>query len=407
MSNRNGPVDDQERAVVDVWRKGHLRSGTIQIYLHWVRRFRAFCGRRKLDEVEQLTREGVRRFVRRYVGPRLAKRTSAPSSAAVAHNALHAWSCGLHALGVATPAWRVRSEAPPLPPLLGEYRQFRRAHCGVSEWTLRRDIDTARAFLDLLQSRRRSIEQITLKDADVFVSRIARRFSLSTVADTCSSLRAFLRFLHATGKLTSDVAGGVMRPRFHLSRRPPRTLPWDDVRRILRSIEKKQPPGRRDFAIILLLATYGLGAAEVLALRVEDIDWRGSAIRAFRPKTKVPIELPLLPAVARALTDYLRWERPPAKGKAQLFLRKNMPYEAITSGAIRHRIRYWATLAGIPARVLGAHVFRHSHATRQVDAGANIKIVSDILGHRSVSSTSVYVRVALKRLRSVALAVPR
>jgi integrase/recombinase XerD len=84
-----------------------------------------------------------------------------------------------------------------------------------------------------------------------------------------------------------------------------------------------------------------------------------------------------------------------------------MPYEPITSGAIRHRIQHWATVAGIPPRVLGAHAFRHSHATRQVDGGANIKVVSDILGHRNVSSTSVYVRVALKRLRVVALAVPR
>ena len=107
------------------------------------------------------------------------------------------------------------------------------------------------------------------------------------------------------------------------------------------------------------------------------------------------------------MTDYLRRERPPAKGTEHLFLRKNMPYEPMTSGAIRHRIRYWAKMAGIPAKVLGAHAFRHSHATREVDAGANIKIVSDILGHRSVASTSVYVRVALKRLRSVALAVPR
>jgi site-specific recombinase XerD len=79
----------------------------------------------------------------------------------------------------------------------------------------------------------------------------------------------------------------------------------------------------------------------------------------------------------------------------------------MTSAAIRHRIRHWATLAGIRAKVIGAHAFRHSHATRQVDAGANIKVLSDILGHRSVSSTSVYVRVALKRLRGVALPVPR
>jgi site-specific recombinase XerD len=277
----------------------------------------------------------------------------------------------------------------------------------VSDSTLRRDLDTASAFLALLRSRKRPIEQIGLKDVDVFVSKTATRFSTSTVADTCSSLRAFLRFLHVTGRLASDLSCGVMRPRFRFSQRPPRTLPWDDVRRILGSIEKKQSPGRRDFAIILLLATYGLGAAEVLALRLEDIDWTGSAISARRPKTKARVELPLLPAVGRALADYLRRERPPAKGSTHLFLRKNMPYEPITSGAIRHRIRHWATLAGIPAKVLGAHAFRHSHATRQVDSGANIKVVSDILGHRSVSSTSVYVQVALKRLRSVGLAVPR
>ena len=158
---------------------------------------------------------------------------------------------------------------------------------------------------------------------------------------------------------------------------------------------------------VLLLATYGLGAAEVLAIRLEDLDWHAGVLRVRRPKTNVLIELPLLPAVAKALTAYLRWERPPAKSVHFVFLRKNIPYEPITSAAIRYRIRHYARLAGIPARVMGAHVFRHSHASRQIDSGANIKVVSDILGHRSSSSTSVYVRVALKRLRAVALPVPR
>ena len=84
-----------------------------------------------------------------------------------------------------------------------------------------------------------------------------------------------------------------------------------------------------------------------------------------------------------------------------------MPYEPLTSGAIRHRIRYYAQQAGVSAKVIGAHAFRHSHATRQVDAGANLKVISDILGHRRSSSTSVYVRVALRRLRMVGLPVPR
>jgi integrase/recombinase XerD len=382
-------IDRREREAIELWRKGHLSPGTIVIYLQWVRRFRIYCEKRKLLELEQLTADGVRRFTRAYAGPRLRGRASAQNSCNLASNALHAWSCVLHALGVATLTWQAEREVPPLAPLLVEYRQFRKAHCGVSDWTLRRDTDTAGTFLGLLRSRRKPVERISLNDVDVFVRNTAVKVSTSTVADTCSSLRSFLRFLHATGRLTSDLASGVMRPRFRVSQRPPRTLPWGNVQRILRSIEKKRPPGKRDFAILLLLATYGLGAAEVLALRLEDI------------------ELPLLPAVARALTDYLRRERPPAKGSAHVFLRKNMPYEPMTSGAIRHRIRYWAKLAGIQTKVLGAHAFRHSHATRQVDAGANIKIVSDILGHRSVSSTSVYVRVALERLRGVALAVPR
>jgi site-specific recombinase XerD len=179
------------------------------------------------------------------------------------------------------------------------------------------------------------------------------------------------------------------------------------VKRLLRSIRQSEPPGKRDFAILLLLATYGFGAAEALALRLEDVNWRAGILTVRRPKTKMPIELPLLPPVAKALTAYLRWERPPAKETQHLFLRMSMPYEPITSAAIRHRIRHYAELAGVSAKRIGAHAFRHSHASRQVDAGANIKVVSEILGHRSSSSTSIYVRVALKRLRSVGLPVPR
>jgi integrase/recombinase XerD len=244
-------------------------------------------------------------------------------------------------------------------------------------------------------------------DLDEFVRELATRVSKSTVADDCSSLRSFLRFLQATGRVKTDLAKSVVAPRVRKEVRPPRMLPWKDVKQILRSIGLSEPPGKRDFAILLLLATYGLGAAEVLGLRLQDVDWKAGILKARRPKTKVCIELPLVPPVARALTAYLRWERPPAKGTTHLFLRMNMPYLPITSGAIRHRIRHYASQAGVSADMIGAHAFRHSHASRQVDAGANIKVVSEILGHRSSSSTSVYVRVAIKRLRGVGLPVPR
>ena len=398
--------DAREGEIFDVWRKGHLSRGTIINYLYWVRRFRKYCEQRRLLETEQLTGVGLERFLHAYAGPRLLGRTSARSSCNVASNALHAWACALRVLGMALAPWREK-HTPTLSPLLNEYCQYRRVHNGVSENTLTRDIDTARGFLSQLRLRAKSVKQTRLSHVGLFVKNRATRVAKRTVAGTCSSLRAFLRFLQITGKLSADLASGVIAPRYRIDERPPRTLPWTDVRKILRSIPQSQAPGKRDFAIVLLLATYGLGAAEFLALRLEDLDWRAGILRAHRPKTRVSIELPLLPAVAKALIAYLQRERPPAKSNQPLFLRKNMPYEPMTSSAIRFRIRHYARLAGISAKVLGAHAFRHSHASRQVDAGANIKVVSDILGHRSSSSTSVYVRVALRRLRTVALPVPR
>jgi integrase/recombinase XerD len=399
--------DDREHAVAQFWRRGHLSWSTIQIYLAWVRRFRTYCERRKLVEADQLSLARVLRFARAYAGPRLKGKRSARSTCDAARNAMHAWACALRSLGETLPAWRGQAKVRALSPLFNEYREYRRAHNGVAESTLIRDLDIAQQFIKRLHARRRALDSLALVDLDEFIKELATRVSKSTVADACSSLRSFLRFLRTTGRLHTDLAEGLMAPRFRISARPPRTLPWQDVKRILRSIRRSEPPGKRDFAILLLLATYGLGAAEVLGLRLEDVDWQAGILRARRPKTKVSIELPLLPAVARALTAYLRWERPPAKGTPRLFLSKNMPYLPITSGAIRHRIRHYASQAGVAADVIGAHAFRHSHASRQVDAGANLKIVSEILGHRSSSSTSVYVRVAIKRLRGVGLPVPR
>jgi len=293
-------IDPRERAVVDLWRKGRLRRGTIINYLYWVRRFRKYCEKRRLVETEQLTVSGLASFLRAYIGPRLRRRTRAPNSRNLACNAVHAWACALQTLGMPLPPWREKQETS-LPPLLDEYRHYRRVHNGVSEGTLKRDLETAGSFLRHLQRRRKSTEQVRLIDVDVFVRTLSTRLAKRTVADTCSSLRAFLRYLRITGKLSADLASGVIAPRYRIDERPPRILPWKDVRKILHVISRSQAPGKRDFAMVLLLATYGLGAAEVLALRLQDVDWRAGILKACRPKTKVRIELPLLSAVRESI----------------------------------------------------------------------------------------------------------
>jgi hypothetical protein len=164
----------------------------------------------------------------------------------------------LRSLGEPVPAWqRQLSVAAALPPLLIEYADYRRAHNGIAESTLVGDLNTAKQFLNHLRRRGRPLDQIALVDIDAFIQTVAARVSTSKVMDTCSSLRGFLRFLQMTGRQASDLASGVMAPRFRASARPPRTLPWRDVRRILGAIRRSDATGKRDFAMLLLLATYG------------------------------------------------------------------------------------------------------------------------------------------------------
>jgi integrase/recombinase XerD len=398
--------DYAEREVVQLWRESYRSETTIRQYLHWVRRFRAHCHAFGLSELEQLTRRGVDEFARRYRSPRL-RRPSPVVVRASARSALHAWSYAVHKLGRELPEWLPPATPEPLAPLIVEYAAYRKRYRGVADGTLISDVAVTKGFLAALKSRRRSAAQARVSDVDWFVTRLAHRFSKRTVAGTCSSLRAFLRFLHATGRLDHDLAGLVMAPRVRRVDRPPRALPWNDVRRMLRSIRQDGPVARRDYAVLLLMATYGLGAAEVVALSIEDIDWATAVLRVRRPKTGIRIVLPLLPPVARAIATYLRRARPRQLTTRAVFVSPGMPHRPLSSGAIRHLVRHRAREAGISVAILGGHVLRHSHATRQIDMGANPKVVGDILGHGRPASTSIYIRVALRRLCGVGLPVPR
>jgi site-specific recombinase XerD len=312
-------------------------------------------------------------------------------------------------LGARLPEWLDTPASTPvaLAPPIGEYVEYRRRHRGVAPSSLKRDIEVASAFVAMLRKRRRSIATARVLDIDAFVASRARRVSSRTVADECSSLRAFLRFLHAMGRTRRDLAALVIAPRVRRMSQPPRALPWADVRRLLKSVDRTNPRGRRDFVALLLMASYGMGSAELCGLRLSDVDWRAGVLHVRRAKTGVEIDLPLLPAVARALAAYLRHERPAHAVAREVFVKARLPHHALSGAAVRHLIRKHASAAGIAARMLGAHALRHSHASRQIDLGAPPKIVGDILGHRDPSSTSVYVRVATTRLRAVGLSVPR
>ena len=395
-----------EKGVVRLWRSGDISAGTVSTYLAWIRRFYIYCAERSIDPIVELTLEGARRFACSYIGPRTKGHICVGTRLSV-RNALHAWAFALGRLGAAAPEWSPKHVRVPKSRLLKEYCEFRRCHRGVAEGTLQRDFEVARAFLLLLRTRGKSVNRTAISDLDAFVRQEAQRESGRTLATTCGCLRSFLRFLRSTGRLHRDLACCVIGPRVRASEKPPRALPWPEVKRILGCVQTARSPGKRDFAMLLMMALYGLGAAEILALRFEDVNWKTGIIDVRRPKTGVRIELPLLPPVAKALGAYLQKERSPAAQTRRLFVSTMIPYRSLTSSAIRHRIREYARKAGVTAKMIGAHAFRYAHASRQIDIGADLKVVSDILGHRRPSSTSVYVRVAIRRLRTVGLPVPK
>jgi integrase/recombinase XerD len=392
-----------------LWKSSGRTVATVEVYSTWARRFVDYCARCGLDPVAHLTEEFAEKFRREGCPPRQFKRRRRRLPVGrIAVVAVRALSCALAGLGLAVPEWR---RAPPRPQpskLVGEFVAHRVQHRGVAVATIRHDVFVATQFLSFLRARGRRPAVLRVLDLDKFIVALTSTRAMKTVAGICSTLRAFLRFLHMTGRLRADLAPCVVAPRTRALDRPPRALPWRDVQRILRAIDVRQPPGRRDLALFLMMATYGMGAGEVYELLLDDVDWSARTIRVRRPKTGTVTVLPLLDPVGAALSRYLRLERPAHARDRNVFVSDHMPHGGLAgSTTIRHRLHRYAMAAGVSAPFLGTHVFRHTHATRQIEGGAPPKIVADILGHRRPESTSAYVRGATIRLRAIALPVPK
>jgi site-specific recombinase XerD len=264
------------------------------------------------------------------------------------------------------------------------------------------------AFLTFLHPRRRCLANLRIEDIDAYLIAASTRYTRSVVADVSGSVRDFLRFLYATGRLSSEMASLVVTPRLRKGERPLRSLPWTDVQRILQAVDRSTAGGQRDYAVLLLMSVYGLGTGEVTGLTLDDIDWQAATLRVIRPKTGAEIVLPLLPAVARTLVHYLRHGRPGHTPTRHLFVQRRLPHRRLSSAsAIRHILIKHARFAGVEASYLGSHVLRHSHARQQTELGVAPQIIGDILGHRRPESTSAYIHIATERLRELALRVPQ
>jgi integrase/recombinase XerD len=228
----------------------------------------------------------------------------------------------------------------------------------------------------------------------------SRRVQLMTTA-----LRSFLGFARYRGDIEKDLAACVPAVANWKLSTIPRALPADQVELVLASIDRKTAMGRRDYAILLILARLGLRAGEIRMLTLEDFDWQEGLI-TVRGKAGRYSQLPLPIDVGVAIADYLRHGRPTASSRC-VFLRAKAPAEGFHGQCgIGSIVRHALARAGIDAARTGAHQFRHALACQMLREGASLSEIGELLRHRSPQTTAIYAKVDLSSLASLALPWP-
>jgi len=293
----------------------------------------------------------------------------------------------------------------PASALIEEYANYLHEVRGLTLSTVSNHRYTAQCFLRHLDGEGVALKDIQAGHLESYITKTSQRLSRLTLQHDISALRGFLRFLAINGRVPDGLANGIDTPRLYRLEQLPRALPWETVRALLRSIDRTSPKGQRDYAMFLLIATYGLRASEVVAITLDDIRWRQGSLRIQQSKTSSPLELPLTNEVSSAIVKHLKRTPPPSPYRT-IFMRMRAPIGALKPSAMRNAFLSWVRRGGLNTPFQGPHCLRHSFAVHLLKNGTPVKTIGDILGHQTVASTSTYLRLATEDLREAALPVP-
>jgi site-specific recombinase XerD len=242
---------------------------------------------------------------------------------------------------------------------------------------------------------------ITVEDVTRYVSEQIPAGSPASAQLHASTLRSFLRFLWQTGQTTRDLTAAIPPVRRWRLVDVPKYLTPDDVQRVLDACPRTSAVGRRDYAILLLLARLGLRGGEIVRLELDDIDWHAGAL-LVRGKGSVRSHLPLPCDVGEAVAAYLQRDRPRCATR-RVFVRARAPHRGLGHPAtVSTLVRVALTRAGVNAPIHGAHLLRHSLATDLLRRGASMADIGDVLRHQHPQTTEIYAKVDLTRLRRLA-----
>ena len=286
------------------------------------------------------------------------------------------------------------------------YEQYLRQERVLAEATIVNYVPFIGQFLkDRFGTGPVDLSRLRATDVIQFVQRQARQLHLKRSKLLTSALRSFLQYARYRGETQLDLAAVVPCVANWSMPSIPRGIAPDQVHRLLNHIDRSTAVGRRDYAILLLLARLGLRSREVAFLELEDIDWKGGCL-SVHGKSGRRTQLPLPKDVGDAIVAYLQHGRPSSTSR-RVFLRARAPVRGFrTQCAVGSIVRHALQRAGIEAPTTGAHQFRHGLATQMLRQGASLEQIGELLGHKSPETTKIYTKVDLDALRTLALPWP-
>lgn len=266
------------------------------------------------------------------------------------------------------------------------------------------------AFAQQFLTERFGAGQVQLSDlcaADVvsFVQCQAACLHLKRAKLMTTGLRSFLRFVRYRGEIAIDLAAAVPSVANWSMTSIPRSISPDHAKQVMAHCNRQTAAGKRDYAILLLLARLGLRAGEIAALTLDDIDWEAGYLQVHG-KGGRECQLPLPVDVGEAIADYLQQGRPRSSSRC-LFLYARAPIRGFKNyRSVSLIVRHAFDRAGIDSPRNGAHQFRHALATQMLSQGASLSEIGELLRHRSPETTRIYAKVDLVSLRTLALPWP-
>jgi integrase/recombinase XerD len=292
--------------------------------------------------------------------------------------------------------------------LIADYEQYLRQERCFADHSIACHRSYIRFFLKFLDYDRSpdALGKITLDEVEAFVRAQSKNCGRRTLQQVVGCIRAFLRYQYTLGVITPRLDEAIEAPRVYRQEQLPKALPWPQIRALLRSIDRGSFRGLRDYTMLYLMAAYGLRCGEVVALTLDDVEWRTGKLHVLQGKTKNKLVLPLTDEAGDVIHRYLR-NFPRREGRRELFLRLVAPYRPLDSTSVHDILNHWIERSGLGIGTLGTHVFRHSLACRLLHQGVSLKTIGDTLGHRDVESTGAYLRLAIEDLRQVGLPVPK